>query len=326
MARKNIWLEGIMGVVVGDALGLPVQFCDRKLLEERPVTKMESYGTFHMPAGTWSDDSSLTLATLDSIREKREIDLEDIMNRFVEWLYQGHYTPFGEAFDEGNTCVYAISTYRNYHDVKNCGKTGVYANGNGALMRIMPVCLYGYEKWKAGELPEESVLDMVHSVSSLTHNHLRSKMACGIYYFMVKAIVEEQGSLKERLQKGITAAKAYYQKDVIHYAELAQYSRIMDLKKWAMTGVEEVSSSGYVVDSLEAVLWCLITTNSLQEALLKAVNLGRDTDTVAAIAGGLAVLYYGYESIPTEWLEVIAQRENIEAMCACMIEECMEKL
>lgn len=321
MANKNIWLDGIMGVIVGDALGTPVQFCDREKLQQNPVMGMSGYGTYNMPKGTWSDDSSMTLATLDSIREKRAIDLDDIMSRFVEWLYHGHYTPYGEAFDEGNTCVYAIFKYNKEHNVNTCGKTGEYANGNGALMRIMPVCLYGYEKWKSGEISEEKAIQFVHEVSGLTHNHLRSKIACGIYYFLVEAILEEDGKLVDRLQQGMDVALKFYQKDISNYAEIVYYERLFKLKEFVGCGADKVKSSGYVVDSFEAAVWSLITTNSMEEALLKAVNLGGDTDTIAAIAGGLAALYYGYENIPVNWLQAIVKRENIEALCGCMREE-----
>ena len=307
---KNIWLEGIMGVVVGDALGMPVQFTGRERRRRNPITKMVGYGTYNMPAGTWSDDSSMTLATLTSIREKRTIDLQDIMKHFVDWLYRGEYTPYGMSFDEGNTCVHAISTFARNQDVYTCGKTGEYANGNGALMRIMPVCLFAYEKQKSGEITEEEGLTWIHEVSALTHNHLRSQIACGIYYYMIKAILEQGGSLTERLQAGVDEAVEYYEK--ICGQELAHYKRLFVLKDFAKMPEEEIKSSGYVVDSLEAAVWSLITENSFEGALLKAVNLGDDTDTVGAIAGGLGALYYGYEDIPAEWLEVIVKREEIE--------------
>ena len=128
-------------------MGCPVQFLDREELRERgAVTKMEGYGTYNMPPGTWTDDSSMALATLASINEQNRIDLRDIMERFLDWEFHGAYTPFGEAFDEGNTCSNAIYKYRDSHDLATCGETGEYSNGNGALMRILPVCLYFIQK------------------------------------------------------------------------------------------------------------------------------------------------------------------------------------
>ena len=313
---KNIWLDGIMGLVVGDALGMPVQFVDRNELKKNPVDKMVGYGTYHMPPGTWSDDSSMALATLASIKEKGNIDYTDIMERFERWLLNGEYTPFGKAFDVGQTCLMAITKYakeKNYH---TCGRTGERANGNGALMRIMPVCLYAYEKVKAGNWTVDEALERVHQVSALTHNHLRSKMACGIYFFMICNVLDGNGSLTERLQKGIDDAVEYYHRDLTNYLELSRYTRLFQLEEFAEFEEDEISSSGYVVDSLEAAVWSLITTNSLEAALLCAVNLGDDADTVGAIAGGLAGLYYGYENVPEEWKEAIVKGEEIEKECS----------
>lgn len=313
---SNIWLDGIMGVVVGDALGLPVQFSWREELEKDPVTDMIGYRTFDMPAGSWSDDSSLTLATLSSINELKVVDSEDIMNRFVQWYFDGAYTPFGFAYDIGCTCEEAICRYDETKNHKECGCVGEFSNGNGSLMRIMPVCLYVYENVKSSNITEKQGVELIHEVSALTHAHLRSKMACGIYYFMVKSILENQGTLQERLQIGIDSAVTYYHEDIENLVQMAYYHRLMHLDNFMDTPIDEIESSGYVVDSIEAAVWCLLKTNSLKECLLKAVNLGRDTDTVAAIAGGLAGLYYGYQAIPNEWMEKIQRREEIEKMCS----------
>ena len=311
MREKNIWLDGIMGVVVGDALGLPVQFKSREEISKNPVTDMIGHGTFNMPPGTWSDDSSLTLATLSSIKECGEVNCEDIMTRFVDWLENGAYTPVGFAFDEGMTCIRAIHKFKKIRDVENCGVTGEYANGNGALMRIMPVCLYVYENLKKFNITEKQGIELIHKVSALTHAHLRSEMACGIYYFMVESVLDNQGTLLERLQIGVDKAVTYYHEDIENLVQMAYYHRLMKLDKFLETPVSEIESSGYVVDSIEAAVWCLIQTDSLKECLLKAANLGRDTDTIAAIAGGLAGLYYGYENIPSDWLEKILKRDWI---------------
>ena len=300
--------------MIGDALGLPVQFIERGELKKNPVMTMSGFGTYDMPPGTWSDDSSMALATLSSIQDKQTIDLNDIMIRFGYWLMYGEYTPFGKAFDIGNTCLAAIKRYAITEDIYTCGMTGEWANGNGALMRIMPVCLFAYEKVKRGEWSLKDALENIHQVSALTHNHLRSKIACGMYYFMVSNIIDGEGSLLERLQNGVNDAIRYYHEDASNYGELAYYERVFYLDRFADCKEAEIKSSGYVVDSLEAAIWSLITTDSFKEALLKAVNLGDDTDTVGAITGGLPALYYGYENIPKEWLEVIVKKEMVEDM------------
>ncbi|MBQ7955322.1 MAG: ADP-ribosylglycohydrolase family protein [Lachnospiraceae bacterium] len=317
---KNIWVNGMMGVVVGDVLGMPVQFVDRAELNNKPVKTIQGYGTYNMPPGTWSDDSSMALATLDSIREKGEVNYSDIMGKFVEWMCFGKYTPAGKAFDQGNTCVEAICKYIGEKDYKTCGKTGEWANGNGALMRIMPACLYAYEKVCNKEWDLKQAMECVHQVSALTHNHRRSKMACGIYYFMVKNIIEGCASLPERLQSGVDDAVDFYHEDIGNYVELACYTRLFQLDEFAKCSEDEIKSSGYVVDSLEAAIWSLITTDTLEEGLLRAVNLGGDTDTIGAIAGGLAVLYYGYDNVPIEWRKQIIKETEIISLCEVMEE------
>lgn len=321
---KQMWLTGIMGLVVGDALGLPVQFSTREEMKAKPVTGMEGYGAFLVPAGSWSDDGSMALATLCSLKEKCVVDCEDIMSRFVDWQFKGDYTPFGYAYDQGRTCLEAIYSYAKGADAYHCGQTGERSNGNGSLMRILPVCLYGYEQVKKGDITEEEALDMVHQVSALTHAHLRSKMACGIYYFLVKTVLNGEGSLQERLQKGMDTAKAYYEKDVANLTELAYYGRMFDLESFRQVQEDQIRSSGYVVDSLEAAVWGLLTTDNYRDAMLKVVNLGEDTDTIAAIAGGLGALYYGYEGMPAEWIEVVQKKEWIAEVCEEM-EGSMEK-
>ena len=313
---KKIWRNGIWGVIVGDALGEPVQFMDREeLAGQKPVTGMESGRVFpNIPAGTWTDDSSMTLALLDSINVKGAIDLSDIMERFDKWLNDGEYTPEGYAFDIGGTTALSINRYARSRDAHNCGGTGVRDNGNGSLMRIMPACLYAYEKQKNDAMSDADAIAVIHDVSALTHAHLRSKIGCGLYYFCVRAILNETGTLNDRLKKGIDDGFAYYRQDIANLTELAYYGRIEDLDALAALSADSIKSTGYVVDSLEAAIWSLATTSSFSECELKAVNLADDSDTIAAIAGGLAGLYYGYEQIPVDWVNTIRRKDYIESM------------
>lgn len=318
--KRNIWLDAMMGLVVGDALGSPVQFYTREEIKNRPngpVTGMEAGGVYDMPAGTWTDDSSMALATVSSIIEKKIADPKDIMEKFMDWEFNGAYTPFGEAFDEGNTCSDAIYKFRDSRDIRTCGATGEYANGNGALMRIMPACLYYYVKSRDSEA---EAINGIHLISGLTHNHLRSKMCCGIYYFMTKRIVDavlsgEKLGLLELLQSGIDDGLKYYGQYVQNLTEMSYLKRLFRLNEFKEVPESKIKTTGYVIDSLEAAVWCLINTDTYRDCMLLAVNLGDDADTVAAIAGGLAGLFYGYEGIPKEWLALIKKREWIEEMC-----------
>lgn len=313
MKAENIWLAGIMGVVVGDALGVPVEFSTREDLAEKPVENMRGYGTYNVPEGTWSDDTSLTLATLESLRNG--YDLNDIMCKFAEWLETGKYTPFGNVFDVGITTEMAIKKFTKTKDAKSCGGRNEDENGNGSLMRILPLCLFLYEQEKTNGIQQDEAIKMIHEVSALTHGHIRSQIACGLYYFIVKAILGQMGSLEERMQQGIDWGFDYYETFLMEKEELAYYENIRKLKTFGNTDEKYIKSYGYVVVTLEAAIWCLLNTDNFRECMLKAVNLGSDTDTVAAITGGLAGLYYGYEEIPEEWLSVIQQREWIEEMC-----------
>ena len=313
--NTNIWLNGIMGVVVGDALGCPVQFESREEVARHPVTGMRGYGTFNLPEGSWTDDSSLTIALLESIRRVGEIDLDDIMGNFMKWLYDGEFTPYGESYDIGRGTMQAINRYRKNRNAKNCGGDEEWNNGNGSLMRIMPACLYCSVMESSGMYSDRDAIDAIHSVGGLTHAHIRSNIACGLYFFMAKYILFREGSLQERIQEGLTQGFAFYESYLADKENLHYYDRLKDLEAFKSLPADKIKSTGYVVDALEAAVWSLITTDSFDQALLKAVNLGDDTDTVGAIAGGLAGLYYGYDSIPEDWLSAIKRREWIEEMC-----------
>lgn len=311
---KDMWKSGIMGVIVGDALGAPVQFETREEVAKRPVTGMIGYRTFNMPEGTWTDDSALTLALLESLSRMKAIRPDDIANNFVKWLKDGEFTPYGFAFDIGRGTMHAIQTYDRYRDHRTCGGRDAGNNGNGSLMRIMPAVLYciaqGYKDRRA--------VNAVHTVSALTHAHERAEIACGLYYFMARAIVNGTGNLFDRIQAGLKEGFDYYRQDDRFGTELIHYSRLFDLSAFKKLSAGAIKSSGYVVETLEAAVWGLITTNSFDKALLKIVNLGGDTDSIAAVAGGLAGLFYGYDAIPADWLKVIQRREWIEELIGTM--------
>ena len=322
MNSNKVYENGMIGLVVGDALGCPVQFMSREAIKRRGlVSGMEGYGTYNMPEGTWTDDSSMALAALASIVEKKTVDPEDIMRRFVDWDRNGAYTPFGRAFDQGGTCTEAIDNFLRDGSIENCGPDSEFSNGNGSLMRILPICIAAYLCQKENNLNDEEAIGMVDKASALTHRHARSKMACGIYWFLVKAIMDQHDDpLMKCMASGIKEAENFYQKHSDRH-EWSCYSKMSDLKTFSALPESEIKSSGYVVDSLEAAVWCLITTKDLPSALLKAVNLGGDTDTIAAIAGGLAGLYYGKEAIPEKWLSTIKRLEWIVTLCS-EAEEC----
>lgn len=295
----------MIGHAVGDALGVPVEFCTREEIAENPVTDMRGFGTYPVPAGAWSDDTSMSVAALDSLATGK-VDLDAIMENFVAWVEDGKYTPTGESFDIGRTCLQAIRAYLICHNTSECGQVGEYSNGNGSLMRIHPFALYAFAK---GETLGKS-LDIIREGSLLTHAHPRSIYACGIYSMVLWELL--RGADKDKIMAEIENASVLF--DGIYPEESEHYEWIFN-NKFLSKSQDEISGSGYVVNTLEAALWCLLTTDSYKECVLKAVNLGEDTDTVAAIAGGLAGAMYGYNAIPEEWRTTLIRREYIEEMC-----------
>ena len=291
----------MVGVAVGDALGVPVEFMSRERLRQNPVVGMRSGGTWGEPAGTWSDDTSMTLATMESIGRLRRIDLDDIMNNFVEWFDHDEFTAGNYTFDIGNTTATAIERYLNGVPIAECGLTSPNSNGNGSLMRILPIALFS------------DSLDDVHAVSALTHSHARSLIACGIYCLIADQLLDGK-PIGEAISIGINHAEEYYRRSD-SAVELKHFERLFD-PKFGELDEDEIKSSGYVVDSLEAALWSLLNTTNYHDLALKAVNLGGDTDTVGAIAGGLGGIVYGLEQIPSEWLDVLRNKELLDEISA----------
>lgn len=302
--------DGIIGLAVGDALGVPVEFKTRMEIESNPVTTMQEYGTHHQPKGTWSDDTSLTLALLDSLVKNSGLDYADIMDKFCEWLMYGEYTATGEVFDVGNSTSKAIMNYGRGINPLECGGASEYENGNGSLMRILPIAYYLCAQT---DKTIETRMNIVHNVSSLTHRHKRSLIGCGIYITVAIKLLTSELSLYECMEQGIKEAFGYYEAKMPE--ELEAYIRIKNVQSFANLSESDIQSSGYIVDTLEAALWCLLTTDSYEACVLKAVNLGNDTDTIGAVAGGLAGIYYGANSIPRDWLNVLAKIQYIENLC-----------
>ena len=297
---------GILGLCVADALGVPVEFNSRESLMKNPVTEMRGYGTYNQPPGTWSDDTSMTLCLMDSLTNG--LDLGDIMQKFHAWMETGKYTPHGVVFDIGIATHKAIRKYANGTEPLMCGGTSEYDNGNGSVMRILPLVFYlfGSPDMKS----KNDIFNCIHEVSALTHAHKRSLVACGIYLSIASELIEAGCDVN----KGISRAKKYYSGKAEFADELKHFHRIFD-DGFKNLPLESINSSGYVVDTLEAALWCLLNTDDYKSCVLKAVNLGEDTDTVAVVAGGLAGMKYGADSIPDEWLKQIVRLDYVEELC-----------
>lgn len=301
----------ITGGAIGDALGVPVEFQSREELSQDPVLGMRGYGTHYQPPGTWSDDTSMTLCLLGSLSRRKAIDYLDIMENFTRWLHQAEFTANGVVFDVGIATQEAIAHYEQGTPPLECGGRGEQDNGNGSLMRIAPLALYLHRQ----QLTSVSdILDTAHKLSCLTHAHPRSQMACGIYTLIALNLLEGR-SLASAISEGLASARAFYEKSAAFSSELSTYGRLWELDAFAALPESAIQSSGYVVHTLEAVIWCLLNSKDYASCVLKAVNLGNDTDTIAAIAGGLAGLAYGRDSIPAEWKSTLAKCDYIDNLC-----------
>lgn len=296
---------GIIGLAVGDALGVPVEFKSRSYLKEYPVRDMIGYGTYNQPPGTWSDDSSMTFCTMQALLNG--YDLYRIADLFLNWMENAYWTAHDERFDIGITTSESLYRYKSSKNPYNSGVKNENSNGNGSLMRILPLAFYSLQN------TVDERFEMINEVSSITHGHIRSALAC--YYYVEFAIELIKGADKfSAYQSANNKFKEFiknhsdYQKELPHF-HLVLSENIHKIPE------EKIESSGYVMHSLEAGLWCLLRSNSYKECVLKAVNLGNDTDTTAAIAGGLAGLAFGWDNIPSMWLNRLARLDDIQQLC-----------
>lgn len=305
----------IMGSVVADALGVPVEFQSREQLKQNPVVDMMGFGTHHVPAGTWSDDTSMTLATLDSLCAG--LDYTDMMEKFCSWKENASYTATDEVFDMGISTNNALKKYRKGVSPLSCGGTGEHDNGNGSLMRITPAVLYALYKHPDthGKNCIDVRLEVIHNVSKLTHAHLRSQIGCGIFGIVLENLLRCPD--KSSIITGLSVAKNYYSVRPEYSSEIVYFNNLFS-PDFLKQEIHSIKSSGYVVDTLEAAVWCLYTTSNFKDCVLTAVNLGQDTDTVAAVAGALAGCLYRNSSlsgVPAEWIEKVIRSEVVDALC-----------
>lgn len=294
---------GIMGSVIGDAIGVPYEFRSRNEMKYNPCTDIVGYGTYNKPIATWSDDSSMVLATMDSIVNKN-FNLDKMMLNFIEWQVNGKYTQDGFMFSIGNTTATALNGYKNTLNTEICGQKGENSNGNGSLMRILPVAIYLYNKCGVTALRDEENINLVKKISALTHAHDICKEACLIYISVALHLLNEEG--KDGIIKGMEEAK--------QFAKNKAFNRLFSSDFFKMAE-DDLSGSGYVVNTLESSLYIAYNTSTYRESILTAVNLGNDTDTTASVTGGLTGILYGYEAIPQGWKDQIRNKDYVLVMC-----------
>lgn len=258
--------DAIYGLAVGDAMGVPYEFRARDSFV--PSQEMVGGGIHNQPVGTFSDDTSMTLATCDSLkRNNGKVDIKDMRCRFENWAWRGDYAIDGVVFDVGSTVSRALDEGR--------GLDGERGNGNGSLMRIVPLAF------------ADVTDDEVCKVSAVTHGHRISTDSCVRYVNAARA-----------LENGMSIGEV-----------VGRYSPNV-MKRCR----EDVKSSGFVIDTYETAMWCLINASDYRETVMLAIGLGGDTDTTAAVAGALAGITYGMDSIPEDWMDALRGKDIIESV------------
>ncbi len=284
-------LQGMLvGLAIGDALGMPVEFKTRGRFEE--VTSYREGGPFNLPAGYWTDDTSMALCLADSIIEKGGYDSFDIMDKYTAWISKGYRSSTGKCFDVGNQVSKAISRYAQ-NPIVSSNEEYVKAAGNGCVMRLAPVVI-------AAIVSNKNIYSIErYGMISARETHLShvAEQATGLFASFLYIAATEVDA-KEKIKSLIDNAP---DNEEIRGA----------WKNVSEKSIESIKPTGYVVDTVEAALWAFLTTESFKDAVLKAVNLGGDSDTIGAVCGQIAGAYYGLSGIPKEWIDALFQYDEL---------------
>ncbi len=278
----------LLGLACGDAVGTTVEFAARGSFE--PLTDMVGGGPFGLLPGEWTDDTSMALCLADSLLSQGGFDPIDQLERYVRWFREGYLSSNGECFDIGNTVHQALLEFERTGRA-DCGATGDHTAGNGSIMRLAPVILFYF--------PDRESVDRYAAASSVTtHGAAEAIASCRILAGVLYALLDGQG--KDEALRAVAPADW-----------MSPRLRGIAAGDYVSKGVEEITGTGYAVASLEAALWCFMGSETFEEAILMAANLGDDADTTAAVCGQLAGVYYGVQDIPQTWLSRLSLRDKI---------------
>lgn len=304
----------VWGHLVGDAMGVPYEFRDPAAVGE---VRWGEQGTYAKPAGTWSDDGALTLALLDSLLpdpwadppEPGGFDTADQGARFVRWAWEGAYTPFGEGrFDMGATTSEALRRLREGSPPEDAGPSDARSQGNGSLMRILPIALTARDP--EVKLPE--LVDRTHRASRVTHGHPVAQASCALYVLLCRGLLRGEPDRAFALQEARSKLLGWYRR-MAHGAPFVAALETLDT--W--TGR---SGRGYAIDSFWSAWDAFAGASSYAETIERAIRYGNDTDTTAAIAGGMAGLHWGVDGIPDEWLAGMRDRPQVARLVDRLVE------
>lgn len=279
----------LYGLAIGDALGAAVEF--KPLGTFPPVTGYRAGGPHGLEAGEWTDDTSMSLALADSLA-KVGWDPQDQMTRYLWWRERGEYSVNGTCFDIGNTTSQSLSKFASTGKWKGCSSTSEASSGNGSIMRLAPVAIAYWE-------PDDFCLYRIAQESSeTTHGSLQCKSACKVMACILTWLIRGEGKLSwDKLKWGSETHPSI--------VEIAEGS-------FKTKQPPEIKGPGHVVKSLEAALWAFHSSDSFEEAVLKAVNLGDDADTTGAVCGQLAGAFWGESGIPKHLIDDLAKKGMIE--------------
>ena len=311
--NRSLTKDSLLGFAVGDAFGVPYEFLSRKQIEGMQLDQMIGADVPHdfvsrwsaiIPKGAWSDDTSMLIATMDSITENNDLNYNDMMDKFLEWFDKAKYTSTGSTFGVGGIIYDSLRRYRENHDALRCGGRNYMDNGNGSLMRILPVSLYCIYK----NLPDYEVFAIISDASSITHAHEISRVACFIYTLFLKGLYAT-GDKMEAFKRALS----FDYKNWVSGPTYDLFRRILS-EDFINVRREDIGESGYVLDTLEAVMYSVLHSDNYEDTIKCAVKLGYDTDTVAGIAGSLAGALYGSEAIPQKWMNDLLKRDYLIKM------------
>lgn len=314
---EHILYDGMYGLAVGDALGVPYESCSLDEMRTDPCTGMIGYRHHNQPPGSWSDDTSMSICIADSLC--KGFDPDDMMKKFLQWKNHSQYTAAGKVFDVGRTTRIALNKYSEGFPAEYCGDASIGGNGNGGLMRTFPIAFYQCITCQVDDEHLDQFLTSIHVASRLTHAHEIGLICCGLFALTLREWMfyrNPSANLLDIAASAFQKSKKTYSmmggtfSESINNPELFQEPHSLMNKK-----AEELPSWGYALNSWNIALWSLLTTHNYKECVLKAVNVGGDTDSNAAVAGALAGIIYGRESIPAEWMNSLLNRALIDQIC-----------
>lgn len=297
---KDKVLGGIWGLIIGDAVGVPYEFnlpSNIPKLEDidiiTPKNFRKTYGDIAF--GTYSDDSAQFLCIIDSYIECNGFDIENLAKKIFYWLKDGLWAVDNEVFDVGNQTLLALTEYARGASPLESGFCNPEAKGNGSLMRTLGLAFFEHDS-------DEELVFNSQQQSLITHGHICNQICCA-FYNLVASYLLKGLNFEKSYEKAVNTLRSIYKEDEKYLDEFEQ-NILPD-------GVVELKGTGYVIDCLKSCFEIIRNTSSYEEAIKKSIAMGYDTDTTAAVVGGLAGIIYGFESIPTRWYEILRGKDEI---------------